>query len=211
MMILADDKRLRVLGKVDLSLLSKFLNEEVREENNAIWSFVDFSSYDVPLGFEFEFFRDEKSNSLIDNFKIRLERVYDSFGHNLENGIPRGFKTICKLVFYPEIPLKFKKLPVLKGWHPTKEAILLIGLQNAKIEEDINPDTLEAFIYMLYINDLSNFKYKTIGKSEFYNLLSSKYHTDNKKFNINIDEIIKLLFSKGLVKHDVDKEKLVVQ
>lgn len=210
MKIAGDDKKLRVLGIVDSRLLFQFLNKDVGGEN-ALWVFIDFSSYDLPLGFQFEYTGFEGNQSRLDTTIIKLTSVYDSFGHNLKDGIPKGFKTVCELTFHPAIPARFRNLPSLTGWQPTKEAIDLTSLQSTKFKEEISPQVLEMFLHMFYVNDLSGLKSTSIGKSEFYDILSSKYFNRNNDFHSRMNEIMRLLVSKGFVKQDEDQEKLVIQ
>jgi hypothetical protein len=46
---------------------------------------------------------------------VKVLECLNQFGTNFSE-IPAGWKTICKLDFYPEVPNKIDLLPSMSGW-----------------------------------------------------------------------------------------------
>ena len=209
MIIEAENKKLRVLGKVDLNQLSALMKKELFQDPNKLWVFADYSNDDIGKEFKFDFFQPQGGESMIEDFIVEISEVYDSFGHNLNGKIPKGSKTICQLSFLPSIPTHFHNLPVLKGWQSTTTAIDLIGLKNVKEKEYIDEQLLKTLSQILYVNDLSVYGNKLIDVNELQNHLLQKYMTTSLSTNLN--NVMALLFAQGLIKHDANKEHLIIQ
>lgn len=141
MTAIIDDKILKVQGRVDKTLLQKFIGRSLHAENNSEWFFIDYSPSGFPLRSNFHLFFLSSNRSLPkSNSSILIDLVYDSFGNLLNEGIPEGYKTVCKFTFTNGIPKEFQELPVLKGWKRTPDEILITfrGL----IKEENNKEEL---------------------------------------------------------------------
>ncbi len=205
MMAIIDDKTLRVQGRVDRPLLEKFMGKPSKSENNSEWFFIDSSPSDFPLKSNFDLFFSSSNKSIPkSNSEILIESVYDSFGNLFEEGIPKGYKTVCKLTFTNGIPAEFQELPVLQGWKPSSDEILITSI--ASIEFNVFPELLEDFIKIIK-SDLKENYYSNsqiINKKEFLKRLDNKFHLKDS------ENFLTFLTLSGLIKQENNEEELVL-
>lgn len=205
MMAIVNDKTLRVQGKVDPVLLQKFLrtSEAVEMEETSGWFFIDYSPTDFSLKTAFNLFFSSSRKIPDLTSVISIETVYDSFGHLLEEGIPKGFKTIVKLRFSNRMPGIFGELPVLKGWQPTANEILMTSTEN--IEFNVFPELLNDLAQFM-VSDLQENYYpnsRKIGKKEFINSLT-------KSGLKNSENLLAFLTLGGFIREDNNEVELIL-
>jgi len=194
MLLLVDNKTLRVLGRIDHSLLKKFLHDDVKIEENSDYFFIDYSTIDFNLSYTFDLF--SFSDTINIGCTITISKVYDSFGNFLTEGIPQGFKTICYLTFFPKVPQSFRNLPILKGWEINNYSISLINSKDISSNEIAN--ILEDLLILIY-DDFKNISSSTvnrISKRELIKHITDKYHIRDS------NEIISIMTRKGLIRED---------
>lgn len=132
------------------TLLGKFMGTYSKGENNSEWFFISYSPSDFPLKSKFDLFFLSSNKSIPKyNSPIVIENVYDSFGNLLREGIPKGYKTVCQFTFTNGIPKEFQELPVLKGWKPSAEEILIISLES--FEFNVFPELLDDLIKIIIV------------------------------------------------------------
>lgn len=200
MMAIVDDKTLRVQGKVDYSLLEKFLHQSVTSNDHSDWFFIDYSPSDFPLKTKFDLLF--SSRHIPQPVSVLIDKVYDSFGHYLKAGIPKGFKTVCQLSFAAQIPIAFQQLPTLKGWKSSPDDVLLTSLEN--MEFNNFPELVEDLITMIKFDLQENYYLKAdkITKKEFLSRLADIGLKDSER-------LLTFLTQQGLIKQE-NEEDLVL-
>lgn len=196
---------LTLLGKVEKRLIKKLLNHTVSEKENILWVFVDYSISEVELNTHFDVLLETETTSIIPGkFSVKLLKVLDQFGNNLDS-IPKGFQTICRLQFTPELPRQIRNLPSLAGWVYNPSSISIGKHENIRFySDDLVLKTIYKFASMgirqVFISySGANVK---LTKSIFIEFLSSHYETD--KYSAEV--ILKELMLLGHVKANKNKE-----
>src|SRR5436309_753917 len=99
---------LTLLGRVDKRVIKKLINPTYTDKEDIVWFFVDYSVSEVEINSQYDILLEKETNSLIPGkFKIKLLATFDQFGNQLDS-IPKGFQTICRLQFIPELPKQIK-------------------------------------------------------------------------------------------------------
>lgn len=89
------------------------------------WFFVDHAYTDIQINHSFicSLWQD-KIALMTDTLTIKILYCFEQFGNLLPN-IPRGWKTICKIEFSPEIPVWINKLKYLDEWQYNPSSVTL--------------------------------------------------------------------------------------
>lgn len=201
-MVLINDKTLRIQGKVDVTDVAVFLNKpegESREKATG-WFFIDYSPADFPLQTVFNLSFSANGKALSSS-TIILDAVCDSFGHFLKDGIPKGYKTAARFRFPGGLPEAFAALPLLKGWQPADNEILLTNTENIQLNN--LPELLNDLAQFM-VSDLQQNRYPhatKIGKQEFLNEL--------KKSRLkNAEDLLAFLSVGGFIRQDENEIEL---
>lgn len=202
-MALVNDKTLCLQGRVEPGLLPNLLGAlSIGSDEDHAWFFVDYSTADFPLKSTFNLFFSPAGKPLNTISVASLEAVYDSFGHLLEEGIPRGYKTVSRFAFPDGLPPALEALPVLKEWHPTGSEILLA-----------NTGDIEMNKFPVLLGDLAHFlvsgfqerypsKLQKIDKNEFIKSLKESGFKDS-------ENLLAFLTLGGYVRQTEDEVELV--
>lgn len=82
----------------------------------------------IPLNTQFNVLLEGDAKTPVSGiYVITLLECLNQFGTNFSE-IPAGWKTICKLDFYPELPNKIDMLPAMGGWEFNPNRITLTSL-----------------------------------------------------------------------------------
>jgi hypothetical protein len=130
---------LTIQGKVKKSILKKVTNDTSLRPNQQ-WYFVDYANALVPLNSKFDVLLEGQNKQLItpsSPYSIRLLACQDQFGNKLD-GIPKGFKTICKLEARPKFPPQLKNIQSLDEWDYNPEAISIVNHKEVALAERDN-------------------------------------------------------------------------
>lgn len=204
-MAIIDDKTLKVQGRVDETLLEKFMGMPSKAENNSEWFFIDYSPSDFALKSKFDlFFLSSNKSILKSNSQIAIENVCDSFGNFIEEGIPKGYKTVCQFAFTNGIPKEFQRLPPLKGWKPSSEEILITSVES--FEFNVFPELVHDLIKIIMLDLQENYYRDShiINKKEFLKQLNNKFHLKDP------ENLLTFLTLTGMIKQENNEEELVL-
>lgn len=127
---------LTIQGKIKKSALKRVTNEASLRPNQQ-WFFVDYAVVPVPLNSKFDVLLEGQNKQLISPsspYFIRLLACLDQFGNKLD-GIPKGFKTICKLEAHPKFPTQLKNIRSLDEWDYNPEAISIVNHKEVALAE----------------------------------------------------------------------------
>lgn len=121
------DYSIKIFGVLSKELEYKFkhvLNLPIKK--NEFIFFCDYSSYDIPIGFVFTKIRNDKTNQIFDNYKLRLMKVTQE--HVIEyDMIPKGHKTLCKFENVDDKLIEpLKNLPSILSWEETENSVTLL-------------------------------------------------------------------------------------
>jgi hypothetical protein len=116
---------LRILGLASKKVLNQLLPDDISEQKNTLWFFMDFASSTYKLGTIFDILIDSKTSDWDPDYKMELTGVTDQLGGALKQ-IEKGYKTISSFKFSPKVPQQIKLLPRLSDWD-VKEHTLLVG------------------------------------------------------------------------------------
>lgn len=109
-------KYLELQGKVSQRIINKLYPKARFSKSNAEWFFADYSPADFNIGEEFDIldFEGKKRITKI-KYKTRLLAVMDQLKTSLEF-VPKGYQTIVRLQFNPNIPTEMRNLKTLDSW-----------------------------------------------------------------------------------------------
>ena len=192
-------------GKAEAEVFKK-LSKEYNLTENQRWVFVDYSIATIPINTVFDTLLEGDSKSLIPGiFVIKVLECLDQFGNSLLE-IPEGWKTICKLEFYPEVPYKIDSLPSMSGWQFNRNRITLANHKNIKLNysgSETNFKEILGFAYLL----LNYYHFKNepsvITVTEFYSYLESSFLIDHTK----ADNILTYFVQIGKIK-PINKDRI---
>lgn len=193
---------LTLMSKVHPSVVKKVLKCD-DQKTGSFWFFVDYSLNEVEPHATFDTIFDGVQKTLVpETVNVRLEKVFDQFGHEL-NAIPKGFQTICCFSFHNGMPSTIAKLPLTKTWEYNPNSISIAMHQSIRIAE---PDLIAKTMNGLFISHLSNEfndNKRSFSKPKLRLFLKNRYGMKDKK---DVD----LLFNRwkilGLVNENKDKE-----
>ena len=122
-----DSLILTIQGIAEANVFKK-LSKNYNLAENQRWVFTDYAVTMIPLGTQFNVLLEGDAKSLVPGiYVIKVLECLNQFGTNFSE-IPAGWKTICKLDFYPEVPNKIDMLPSMGGWEFNPNPITLANL-----------------------------------------------------------------------------------
>lgn len=118
-------KYLELQGKVSQRIISKLYPKVRFSKPNAEWFFADYSPADFNIGEEFDIldFEGKKRVTKI-KYKTRLLAVMDQLKTSLEF-VPKGYQTIVRLQFNPNIPTEMRNLKTLDSWTSNLASVII--------------------------------------------------------------------------------------
>ncbi|HXB08013.1 MAG TPA: hypothetical protein VNW04_12875 [Puia sp.] len=179
-MPLDDTMTLTIQGRAEAAILEK-LSKEYELNESQRWLFVDYSPQKISLESQFDVLLEGDSKSLVPGiFVVKVLECLDQFGNNLSD-IPEGFKTICKLEFFPEVPHKIDTLPSLHTWKHNPNKITLTNHKTINLAISSSyVDDLSRIAYFLILDYRNSANSDIITKSEFYTYLETKFQVNSK-------------------------------
>jgi len=210
-MIVENQLSLSLQGKVSLSVLEK-LNINKILQKGQIWVFADFAVSTIKLPFTFDTLFAGKDKSLVKNNKlktIKLVKAIDQYGNILKE-IPKGYKSICKLQFSPEITKEITELSLLSEFGYNPNAVTLAKHDDVKLSSynDLLTKSLYEALYGQFIMEVSKpgytgkaLKKNQVSKKIFYSISLSKFNLNA----VNSDKVLNMFVQMGKVKTS-DKE-----
>jgi len=195
-MISDDTMTLTIQGKAEASILEK-LSKEYELSESQRWLFVDYSPNNVSLESQFDVLLEGDSKSLVPGiFVVKVLECLDQFGNNLSE-IPEGFKTICKLEFFPEVPHKIDSLPSLDTWRHNPHKITITNHKTINLANSTSyVDDLSRLAYYLIVDYRNSINTDIITKSEFYTYLETNFHVNAK----HAEKILTVFIQLGKIK-----------
>jgi hypothetical protein len=189
---------LTIQGKVKKSALKK-VTDDVSLRPNQQWFFVDYAVAPIPLHSKFDVLLEGQDKQLIspgDSFSIRLIACLDQFGNRLE-GIPKGFKTICKLEGHPKFPPPLRNIQALDEWDYNPNAISIVNHKEVALAV---PDDILFELYLIAFAQLKNSFYSKpqqhpLYKKDLVDYLTQSFKTPRK----TADKILQALMQMGKV------------
>ena len=126
-MQLTDSSILTIQGIAEGTVFKK-LSKNYNLAENQRWVFADYAVTTIPLNTQFDVLLEGDAKSLVPGiYVIKVLECLNQFGTNFSE-IPAGWKTICKLDFYPEVPNQIDMLPSMGGWEYNPNRITLASL-----------------------------------------------------------------------------------
>jgi hypothetical protein len=189
---------LTIQGKLKKSTLKK-LAVDTSLRPNQQWYFVDYAVASVPLNSKFDVLVEGQNKQLISPsspYSIRLLACLDQFGNKLD-GIPKGFKTICKLEAHPKFPSPLKNIQTLDEWDYNPNAISIVNHKEVALAVS---DNLLFELYLIAFAQLKNtFHSKAyqhpLYKKDLVDYLAKSFKTPRN----TADTILKALMQMGKV------------
>jgi hypothetical protein len=189
---------LTIQGKIKKSALKRVTNDASLRPNQQ-WFFVDYAVVPVPLNSKFDVLLEGQNKQLISPsspYSIRLLTCLDQFGNKLD-GIPKGFKTICKLEAHPKFPTQLKNIRSLDEWDYNPEAISIVNHKEVALAERPN------ILFDLYLIAFAQLKHTfrdqpqqhPLYKKDLVDYLTKSFKTPPKI----ADEILGALMQMGKV------------
>jgi len=196
---------LTIQGKVKKSALKQVATDPSLRPNQQ-WYFVDYAVAPVPLNSKFDVLLEGQNKQLItpsSPYSIKLLACLDQFGNKL-NGIPKGFKTICKLEARPKFPTQLKNIQSLYEWDYNPEAISIVNHKEVALAGRAN---ILFDLYLIAFAQLKhNFRDETqqhpLYKKDLVDYLAKSFKTPPKI----ADEILGALMQMGKVTRKKDNE-----
>jgi hypothetical protein len=197
-MQLIESAILTIQGIADKNVFEK-LSKEYHLQENQRWVFVDYATTTIPLNTQFDVLLEGDAKSLIPGvFIIKIIECINQFGSNFQE-IPEGWKTICKLDFYPEVPHKIDTLPTLQSWDYISNRITLANHKSISLNyigADKYFSDVSDFAYYLLINSLFKNTSDIITVHDFYTYLENQFQIDHNK----ADNILTAFVQTGKIK-----------
>jgi len=197
-MQLSDSAILTIEGKVEAKVLKK-LSRNYSLPENQLWVFVDYATTSISLNTQFDTLLEGDDKSLVPGIVvIKIIECLDQFGNSLSE-IPEGWKTICKLEFYPVIPPKVDMLPSLSTWQFNPSRITLANHRNVRLNYSESYEHFNDIIALAY-KSMIYYRFKThsdiITVKEFYTYLEDILKIDHNK----ADNILTVFVQTGKIK-----------
>lgn len=193
-----DTAIMTIEGKAEADVFIK-LSKEYNLTENQRWVFVDYSIATIPINTVFDTLLEGDSKSLVPGiFVIKVLECLDQFGNTLSE-IPEGWKTICKLEFYPEVPSKIENLPSMTGWQFNPNRITLANHKDIKLNysgSDTSFKDVSSFAYLLLTSYLLKSESNVTTVTEFYSYLERTFLIDHNK----ADNILTVFVQTGKIK-----------
>jgi hypothetical protein len=192
---------LTLMGKVKPLVIKKITKSSATKLNDN-WFFVDYTSNEFKIGESFDILFQGRKKTLIPKITdIKLRRVYNQMGHELEY-IPGGFQTICNFDFRNKMPEQIKDLPSLSTWKYNVNSISIANHQSVRLVE---PDLFIKSLYGVILVELK--KQFDAGSSGISKKELTLFLMNNYKFRkVDIPQIFKDLKSLGLARDQHHKE-----
>ena len=184
---------LTILGRVKPKDILTILPVHKLHENQG-WFYVDYAIEKVGLNTKFDVFLKGETKQLVSAgaCSIKLLACFDQFAHQFE-GVPEGYKTICKFEFQPSMPDFIKKLPVVSGWKYYPEAISIADHKDIELAV---PDLVwEDFYKIAFIqlkDSVSKRKTKSFSRVELVNSIEKSAHVHTSTANNIVQSLMQL-------------------
>ncbi|MFT4155700.1 hypothetical protein [Parafilimonas sp.] len=122
--------KLKIVGIASDDLMRKhkiFYSKAITP--NEILLFCDYSSIDIPIGYEFNFIENSDWTVLFSG-TIRLKEITQEFMLPYDQ-IPKGHKSICKFEFInTNVPKLLLDLPTISDWYESSQYLYFVQGNN---------------------------------------------------------------------------------
>ena len=198
------NKYLRIQGKVLPIVLQTLGIGLAIGTTDKGWFFVDYANTEFKKRTLFDVRLSEAADKIQEYSEIRLIKITDQFGHNLEC-IPIGYKTICQLQFLNGIPTYFNRLPLLSQWETRKRIAVIANTKDLTLDkyEGKIKDLLEINIQYIKWALQNARKENRQSKDDIIEIISKQLNIKEDFARRNIDTLIEF----GVLK---SKEGLLV-
>jgi hypothetical protein len=122
--LLKKEPYILLLGFVADSVLADVVKAFSKSDSCSKSLFANYSEIDIAKGTHFQKVFDLHTTT-VEDVKCELDEVTQQFGKPFDY-IPAGWKTICKINFFNEVPSLIESLPTIEDWSDKNSKAIIL-------------------------------------------------------------------------------------